>query len=147
MVKKGLVVIITYSDGSSEIRTGGSRAWRNNNPGNLEYRDFAKQHGAIGTDGRFAIFPDRATGETAQETLLRSRYMNKTIDEAVAAYAPPSDNDTATYQRSVSRALRLPGTTEMKTLTEEQFKVFISVLRRKEGWEEGNITYTPANKP
>lgn len=33
-----------------ETRIGGSRSWRNNNPGNLEYGKFAKQHGAIGTD-------------------------------------------------------------------------------------------------
>jgi hypothetical protein len=48
----------------------GTRADRNNNPGNIEYGEFAKKMGATGSDGRFAIFPDRETGFKAAESLL-----------------------------------------------------------------------------
>ena len=47
------------------INVGGDRNWRNNNPGNLEDGDFARRHGSIGSDGRFAIFPDYKTGKEA----------------------------------------------------------------------------------
>jgi hypothetical protein len=33
---QGRTVTIIHPDGSTEIRNGGSRAWRNNNPGNLK---------------------------------------------------------------------------------------------------------------
>jgi len=53
---------VHYTVYETSVRAGGSPAWRNNNPGNLEYRQLAQAHGAIGSDGRFAIFPDDATG-------------------------------------------------------------------------------------
>ena len=52
------------------------RNFRNNNPGNLEYNDFTKSQGAIGSDGRFAIFKDLKSGETAQLKLLMN-YLKK----------------------------------------------------------------------
>ena len=56
---------VTYFDNESnqETRTGGSRHWRNKNPGNIVYGGWAKRHGAIGKDrGGFAIFPDETSG-------------------------------------------------------------------------------------
>ena len=53
--------------------TGGdsaSRSFRNNNPGNIKYGEFAKSHGATGQDsGGFAQFPDEETGKKAQRDL------------------------------------------------------------------------------
>lgn len=45
------------ADGTRYQHIGGSRAWRNNNEGNIKRGDFAERHGAIGHDGSFAIFP------------------------------------------------------------------------------------------
>lgn len=61
---------------------GTSRGDRNNNPGNMEYGDFARKHGAIGSDGRFAIFPDRETGSKAMVSLVQSsNYQGLTLEQ------------------------------------------------------------------
>ena len=83
----------------------GSRAQRNNNPGNVEYGDFAKSHGATGTDGRFAIFPDPDTGFKATQELLATHYGNMKLSDALAKYAPPSENNTAAYIKNVSNKI------------------------------------------
>lgn len=59
----------------------GTRGDRNNNPGNMEYGPFAIAHGATGTDGRFAIFPNKATGDAAMGALLRKNYQGLTVEQ------------------------------------------------------------------
>ena len=55
---KGRFVRYTDVTGQWAVKNGGSRSWRNNNPGNLRYGTFAQNHGAIGRDrGGMAIFP------------------------------------------------------------------------------------------
>ena len=62
----------------------GTRPQRDNNPGDIEYGAFARAHGAIGSDGRFAIFPDMATGFQAMAALLSSpSYRKLTLGEAL----------------------------------------------------------------
>jgi hypothetical protein len=56
-----------------QTRSGGDRNWRNNNPGNIEYGKFAISMGAIGSDGRFAIFPSEEMGRKAADTLLKGK--------------------------------------------------------------------------
>jgi hypothetical protein len=58
---------IYYDEKGPALAVFGPRNRRNNNPGNIEYGPFAKEHGAIGTDGRFAIFPDEETGFRAMK--------------------------------------------------------------------------------
>lgn len=75
----------------------GSRPARNCNPGDIEYGKFALAHGAIGTDGRFAIFPDEATGFAAMRALLKGAYLGLTVQQAIAKWAPSSENNDAAY--------------------------------------------------
>ena len=104
-----------YSDasGNTETREGGTRAWRNNNEGNIRYGSFAKKMGAIGKDGDgFAIFPSQEQGRKAKESLLfesdavimGKKYKDRTLDDAISTYAPSSENDTAQYQKIVRDA-------------------------------------------
>jgi hypothetical protein len=79
----------------------GSRARRNHNPGNIEYGKFARAHGALGSDGRFAKFADDASGFRAMRGLLLSAYQGMTIAAALNKYAPPVENDTSTYLQHV----------------------------------------------
>jgi hypothetical protein len=83
------------------INNPNSRASLNKNPGNIEYGTFARLHGATGTDGRFAIFPNLQTGYNALTELLKIHYTGLTIAEAIAKYAPSNENDTQTYIRNV----------------------------------------------
>lgn len=77
-----------------------NRPQRNHNPGDIEYGPFAKAHGATGSDGRFAIFPDDAAGYRALDALLKSpAYSGLTVAKAIEKFAPSKENDTAKYIR------------------------------------------------
>jgi hypothetical protein len=78
-----------------------TRPTRNNNPGDLEYGPFAQAHGATGTDGRFAIFPDAETGFAAMKALLQQKYGGMTLEAALNIYAPPIENQTNQYLSDV----------------------------------------------
>jgi hypothetical protein len=135
---------VVYAD---QVRTGGSRAWRNNNPGNMEAGAFANQHGAIGSDGRFAVFPDEAAGTAAVRALLGTTgYRNLTIADAIARYAPPHENDTAAYTAGVSRMTNLDATRAISSLNGAELDAVVGAIRRVEGWQPGQA-YTPASGP
>lgn len=128
---------IKYSD---HEKIGGSRSWRNNNPGNIEYGEFAKRNGAIGTDGRFAIFPDEDTGHNAKVALLNtSSYRNKSIKKAIERYAPQFENDSKKYADTIASAAGVPTSTKIKDLSPEQFDNLVRKMTDVEGWKEGTV--------
>lgn len=119
-------------------KVGGSRSWRNNNPGNLEYNEYTKSLGAVGSDGRFAIFPTEEIGENAQKRLLfyGKNYKNLSLTGAINRYAPKSENDTNAYIQSI---LKQTGLSEklMKDYTpEEQNKIQLA-MKKHEVWKVG----------
>ena len=127
---------------ANSINQGGDRNWRNNNPGNIEAGAFADGQGAIGADGRFAIFPDPQTGMNALIALLQTqRYQALSLDDAIATWAPPNENPTAAYQQYVQNATGLDGDTPMDTLTPNQFAAVGNAIDHFEGGHAGT-TYT-----
>jgi len=129
----------------NEVRVEGSRAWRTNNPGNLEYHQFARDHGAIGPDGRNAVFPDEQTGAEAIAALLQTNtYQLLTIREAITRYAPPDENDTEDYINTIRRQTGLDPNTRMSSLTPNQLMSVVRTIRVVEGWRPGQV-YTCAN--
>lgn len=135
-------------DGSIETRSGGSRSWRNNNPGNIEYGDFAKKLGAIGSDGRFAIFPSLEAGRKAKEELLFNGkgYRDKTLSEAIARYAPPNENDTAGYQKSVISAAGGVDKLMSSYSVAERYAI-LSAIERREGFKPGAVKISSTSAP
>ena len=122
------------NDGNIYEFSSGSRAWRNNNPGNLEYGKFARNHGAIGSDGRFAIFPDATTGFKAMaELLATSPYQKLTIEGAINRYAPPNENNVENYLKSIERQTGFPRSTPMNNLSEDNLLKLTKALRKHEG--------------
>lgn len=121
---------------------GGSRSWRNNNPGNIEYGPFAKRMGATSTDGRFAIFPDYETGRKAQEELLFNSegYRNLTLAQAIKRWAPASENNVPAYiaAMGVNDPDKL-----MSQYTAEERKKLLDAMQKHEGWREGKPTAGP----
>jgi hypothetical protein len=87
----------------------GSRAQRNNNPGNINFGPFAKAHGGIletipaGVDEtpRFACFLSPAAGFAAMRDLLSVDYLGMTVEEALNKWAPPVENETNSYIQNV----------------------------------------------
>ncbi len=139
--EQGTDVIIESGDGDSEVRTGGTRSWRNNNPGNIRYGVFARNHGAIGEAGGFAVFPDEETGSQALIDLLHTEsYQNLTIKEAIARYAPPSENNTLNYQEHIAQSTGFKSDTLLKDLDEPSIRSIADAIRRMEGWRSGNVT-------
>src|ERR1700691_2629741 len=79
---------------------------RNNNPGDIEYGEFAAAHGATGTDPvypRYAAFPDAETGWSALRALLNDAYLGMTLEAALNKYAPPVENETNIYLANVCK--------------------------------------------
>ncbi|MEY0016020.1 hypothetical protein AB7W42_14865 [Providencia rettgeri] len=119
------------------IREGGSRAWRNHNEGNLEYGDYAKRHGAIGTDGRFAIFPNAETGRNAKRNLLfnTSSYKDLTLLDAIKRYAPKGENKPDQYYKAVKNAVG--SDKKMGEYSSSEQEIILEAFKRVEGWEAG----------
>jgi hypothetical protein len=123
--------------GAAPQGTGGSRSWRNNNPGNLEFGPFAQSMGATGSDGRFAIFPDYAAGRKAQERLLfdSKSYRDLTLGQAIARWAPGSENNVPGYIKAMggdnpNKLMRDYGPQERARL--------LDLMQKQEGWRVGN---------
>jgi len=122
------------------IHVAGTRNWRNNNPGNIEAGSFAAAQGAIGSDGRFAIFPDMPTGRKALSTLLTSgSYINLSIEHAMIRYAPPSENDTNAYTSFISTKVGVDPSTLMSALSADQLALFVDAIYHYEGGIPGTI--------
>lgn len=98
----------------------GTRPARNNNPGDIEFGQFALHHGATGSDGRFAIFPDPETGFAAMKALLQEHYAGLTIEEAINKWAPPHENETDVYLAHVLEWTGLPPNESVEYALQEQ---------------------------
>lgn len=136
----GKDVIYTNPDGSRYRYTDGTRAWRNNNPGNIRYSDFSRRMGAIGEAGGFAVFPDVETGRRAIAALLRSdSYNNLTIAGAISRYAPPTENDTEKYHRKIEQLTGLSINRRMSDLGDTEFAQVVRAIQQIEGWGVGRV--------
>lgn len=102
----------------------GTRAWRNNNPGNLrDYRN-AAGNWAIWPDlpHDSAGFPQFASATEGWNAMFRdlqikiSRGLN--LEQLISAWAPPGDgNDTASYVRFVANRLGIATDVPLQELT------------------------------
>jgi hypothetical protein len=131
--------IYKKDDGSEEIREGGSKSWRNNNPGNLRY---AKQKGSLGADNDgFAIFDSLASGEKAREKLLfeNGGYKNKTLTDAIAKYAPPNENNTKLYQKRILEAVG-GSNKRMSEYSDKERQLILDAMEKVEGFKQGSIS-------
>lgn len=139
-VALGRDVVYTTADGRRVRRTGGTRAWRNLNPGNIRYSEFSRNAGAIGQAGGFAVFPDEETGTRAISSLLRGKsYNNLTIARAITRYAPPSENNTAAYHRRIQQITGLNINRRISNLSDGELSRVVDAIRAIEGWEAGRI--------
>lgn len=133
---KGLHIIYQFSDGSVEHRRDGSRAWRNNNPGNIIKSDFATANGAIGGDTKFAVFPDYETGLKALRRLLKTdTYQKLTIDAALRKYDPSCRR----YKTMLRNITGLSTKMRLNQLNNEQFDAVVNAIEQIEGWHPGKI--------
>lgn len=113
-----------------------TRAVRNNNPGNIE---FANQREAVGSDGRFAIFPTREAGLRALETQIRLDIRRgDTLEKFISEYAPKSENDTRKYINYVSSA---SGVQPYEKIPESKIPLVMAAMIQMEGGNESSAYY------
>lgn len=147
------IEVVDAGPGWTKVRTSdgqvvtveGNRNWRNNNPGNIEYGDFAKSMGAIGTDGRFAVFPTYEQGRDAKSNLIfeSPNYRELPLSGAISRYAPSFENDTAGYLRQVAEAAGVSPNTPMSQIPLEKRAAILDAMQRVEGWKVGTINGRP----
>ena len=131
-------VLYIADDGSKILRSGGSRAWRNNNPGNMRYTALSRRHGAIGSAGGFAVFPDKASGVAALSALLHGQsYINLSIYAAINKYAPATENDTESYHKQIAKLTGLDADNKLSELNDVEFQSVINAIQVIEGYSVG----------
>ncbi|MBQ6109932.1 MAG: hypothetical protein IJL05_00950 [Alphaproteobacteria bacterium] len=131
--------IYISQDGTKIVRSGGSVAWRNNNPGNIRKSDFAMANGAIGVTDKWAVFPDERTGLNAVKKLLRSKnYNNLTVSAAIYRWAPASDNNNPEqYSKHISNMTGLPSDAVINNLSDDDLEHIARAIQSFEGWTPG----------
>lgn len=153
---------IWYEDetGPKKIHEGGSRSWRNNNPGNLRF----KNPGSIGMDdGKFSIFPDVETGRKAKIALLRGKYggydsvhqmLGGKFDKqgkyiAASGYAPKSDsNDPSSYAAFIHQKTGFDvESRKISDFSDDEIKMIVDAMRDREGWSMGTEMDVPSATP
>lgn len=123
-----------------QLRRKGARNWRNNNPGNIEAGPYTRSKGAVGSDGRFAVFPTLELGMKAKEDLVFGKnYINLSIRNAIAKYAPETENDVNMYVNQVVQATKASPDTVLKDLTAEQRTAMLDTINRVEGFKPGTV--------
>ena len=139
-------VIYIDENGNKTVRTGGTRSWRNNNPGNLRYTKYSRSLGAIGKAGGFAVFPDYETGINAMASLLKSKnYEHLSLAQAIARYAPYHENDTDQYIATVSRESGVPTSKIMSSCSDKELRKILISMIQMEGWREGKSELVQAD--
>ena len=144
----GRDVVYETLSGTQIIKRQWSVAWRNNNPGNIERGEFSRRNGAIGDDGRFAIFPNYNTGRNALENLLKTKsYQSLRVKDAMNRYAPDHENDTEAYIKFIEKNASISRDMYMKDLSSSGVSVFADAIERFEGNIEGKTLPFPKRKP
>lgn len=127
-------------DGNLTIRSGGTRAWRCNNPGNLRRSHYtmSKKRRAIGFAGddkdAYAVYPNKETGREALTVMLQgSVYSPKTLRSALAYYEPHKKD----YIDIVVDRTGLDPERTIRSLDDKEFMSFWQAIELVEKWEVG----------
>lgn len=135
-------VIYKTADGSELLHSGGSRAWRNNNPGNLSSAE--KSGLMIGKGGKFAVFPDHDTGIKALKYSLTHFYSDLQLNEVFKKYAPSTDNNNPEhYIELVKKFTGLDSSRTLGDLNDAELAKFMAAIERVEGWIVGKVEEIP----
>lgn len=139
---------VTYVDenGFHVLYSGGTRTWRNNNPGNLRPGSVSRRNGQIGAAGRFAVFPNYETGHAAHVDLLLNVYGNRDLEGLIKAYAPHSENNSKKYLRFLRRHTGVKDNRKIQNFTNPEFEKLWRAMEKYEGNKAGKIQVLPIKK-
>lgn len=165
--------VYELANGQTETRTGGTVAWRNNNPGNLKFEyagsadktvkskrskekalsDAQKRYkGIIALDqwGN-AVFETMEAGAVAKAKLLKSQHGNKTYQQMLRGYAKSDYSGTTNYgayeatikKTASSMGVNLEGKT-IGQMTDAEFKALAQGMVNAEGVKKGQSVVSGA---
>lgn len=133
---------VQYFDASGNmvIRSGGSRAWRCNNPGNLLASSYStgKNRRSIGRAGdaehEYAVYPDYETGHEALVVMLKGGvYSPLTLRAAIKRY----DQSNPKYIDDIVAITGFDPERTVKSLNSKEFEKFWKAIEQVEGWKVG----------
>ena len=112
---------------SVSIPASSRLSYVNNNPGNLR---FAGQPGAVQGEGGFAKFDSPEAGLQALENQIKlDAGRGHTIASFVSKFAPPTENDTATYIRNIATAT---SSSPMTPIAQIDIKKLLAAMAKQE---------------
>lgn len=156
VISSGPGYTVVQDSTGATVKRAGSKNWRNNNPGNIASTKLL--YGAIGFDTSggvdsqgtkvptMLVFATYQDGQKARQGLLfgaKSSYVNLSLHDAIERYAGDPKNhtiDISGYENAVARALRLPTSTVLNTLSPSQQQIMLEAMEKYEGWKVGTIT-------
>ncbi|WP_246791819.1 TIGR02594 family protein [Burkholderia perseverans] len=135
--KATLTVQYVADNGDILLRSGGTIAWRFNNPGNLRPKSkYVLTSIGVGNtaSGDFFIFPDYDTGRAEKKALLRRKYNDMSISDAMQVYAPPSENNTEAYIQAICNGTGFARTRVLNTMSDADLDSMMNVMEKHEGY-------------
>ena len=126
---------VSKTDGTGFVRKNGSLPWRFFNPGALRDSPYKCTRFDTKPNGKFAVFDDDMRGRYALRWVLQNaeKYDNKTVTQAIYAYAPPNENNTIRYVRM----LQGQGVDVDKLLSDldnSEWELLLDAISQIEGW-------------
>lgn len=124
------------------------RGVRNNNPGNIEYGDFARSRGATGSDGRFAIFPTPEQGIAAirdLQEIYEGQHGLESVSERIGRWAPAGENNVNAYAQAVARSMGIDANAPFSMTDPRMGQAFITAVIQHENGKQPYATGTIAN--
>lgn len=140
--------IIFYFDlaGNKYVASGGSLAWRINNPGLVHcHSRYSCRNGSIGSCGRYAIFSNPQQGRKALIAWLHSKkYYYASIKTLAEHYKP---DNPETFVDQVSSLAKISPNTTLKALDPRQFDRLVIGIEKFCGYAPiGNEAFCPLPK-
>lgn len=111
------------------------RGLRNNNPGNIRHNGESWRGEVIGTDKAFKSFSSAPWGYRAMFMLIDNynrKYGCKTPAQIVGRWAPPTENDTNAYTKTVSELAKVDPAATINTLDQKTMLALVSAMSRVE---------------
>jgi hypothetical protein len=135
---KGLFTVQYFDkDGNMTIRSGGTRAWRCNNPGNLRASSYSTstKRRSIGKAGdnenEYAVYPDYETGHEALIVMLKGGiYSPLTLRTAMKRY----DSTNPNYINIIVSKIGFDAERKIKSLNDKEFEKFWRAIEKLENW-------------
>jgi hypothetical protein len=121
--------------------TNAPRGIRNNNPGNLEYLPAGRAwNGQVGSDGRYGVYDTPANGVRALSKQLQKDFArgDSTLEALITEWAPPKENDTASYIAAVSMQTGL-GATDRLDLMANLMPLVAAIIQHENGEQPYSI--------